>query len=118
MKPIIKMALFMVLTSAIILPVHAGAVTTTKTTTTVTTTSTCKMAHHKKYKKHRHHVRYRTYYTSPCEDYSWNDCPGNADDCYYDSRGTHMRQIGYPIEYQHNVNYECLDSDNPASCSN
>lgn len=119
MKPMMTMALVMLLSSTLILTANAGTITTTKTTTTVTTTHySCKNRYHKHYKKYRYYrgcPSYRYSYYDNSDD--WNQCPGGAYDCYWDLQNNYYRQNFYPISYDHNIKYSCLQSDDPASCS-
>lgn len=116
MKPII-LAVFMLFFSSLLFTANAGTVTTT--TTTVTTVKKYSCNHHRRHHRYRRHRCYSCscpYYGCYTEYYQ-DSCPGGGYDCYYDLEGDYFRQTYLPVTYDHEVQYSCLASDDPSSCS-
>lgn len=122
MKPMISVAIFMLLSSSLVFTANAGTVTTTTKTTVTTVKTTSCYKKHKKYKKQKRHRSYssnRSYFGSysSSEARYQNQCPGGAFNCYYDLENNHFRTTELPVSYDDNVKYSCVASEDPASCS-
>lgn len=97
MKSLILAVFFVLISSSLIATANASVVTTTTVTTTKYSCGKKHTTHHKKYKK---------YYS--------NRCNRGCDRVYYIDTSFSADYARYNGDYQP---YTCVESDDPASCS-